>query len=557
MKFSSGLLAVSAALATGATAFNVNCNSNYVSYYGQNSAGNQQTLRSYCQDSTEDLIVLAFMNGFPNILLNFANACETTFPGSSLLHCPTIAEDIKYCQSQGKAVILSMGGASGAYGFSSDSQAVQFADTVWNMFFKGTAAQRPFDDAVLDGIDLDIEGGGGSGYAAFINQLRSHYASDPSRQYYIAAAPQCPYPDAYLGNVLNSAWFDMVYVQFYNNYCGLNAYPSWFNFADWDNWAKTSSINKNVKIYIGAPGSPSAASSGYVGGSTLATIYNAVRSQYSSLGGIMTWDVSQSRTSGLASSIRSTLNSGGTCSNPGSGSSSVPPTSTTSTSKTSVTSSVTSSVTKTEQTTTTTTTTSPSTCPVSGAKCTGTQQGCNGQSFAICNNGSWYVAPCAPGTYCYLSGTTATCDWSNGRPTNGCAISGASTLTKRQNLAAVSRITKPNLRPKPAKAKSSVPTRVEFVVGELTDNKYSTVIKIQTDKDAFSGNWSISFDLPSGQSVESSSRGSVSTSGNTVTIKSDAAHESAKNMAAIFKITGAFSGDYVLPDTASAKFVTI
>ncbi|KAJ2889719.1 Chitinase 1, partial [Coemansia aciculifera] len=205
------------------SAFNVNCNSNYASYYGQNSARNQKTLGEYCSSSTEDVIVLAFMNGFPNILLNFANACEDTFEGTGLLHCPKIAADIKYCQSKGKVVILSMGGASGAYGFSSDSQAAQFADTMWNMFFKGTAAQRPFDDAVLDGIDLDIEGGSNSGYAAFISQLRAHYASDPTRQYYIAAAPQCPFPDAYLGSTLNSAWFDMVFVQFYNNYCGLNA----------------------------------------------------------------------------------------------------------------------------------------------------------------------------------------------------------------------------------------------------------------------------------------------------------------------------------------------
>ncbi|KAJ2659586.1 Chitinase 2 [Coemansia sp. RSA 1200] len=243
------------------------------------------------------------MNGFPNILLNFANACETTFDGSSLLHCPNIAKDIKYCQSQGKVVVISMGGASGAYGFLDDADASSFADTVWNMFFKGTATQRPFDDAVLDGIDLDIEGGSNNGYTAFISRLRSHYASDPGRNYYIASAPQCPFPDAYLGSTLNNAWFDMVYVQFYNNYCGLNAYPTWFNYGDWDNWAKTRSVNKNVKIFIGAPGSPSAASSGYVDGSTLSNIYNDVRAKYTSLGGIMTWDVSQARTSGLASSI--------------------------------------------------------------------------------------------------------------------------------------------------------------------------------------------------------------------------------------------------------------
>ncbi|KAJ2382631.1 Chitinase 1, partial [Coemansia sp. RSA 2559] len=108
---------------------------------------NQKALGDYCKDAIEDVIVLAFMNGFPNIQLNFANACETTFDGSTLLHCPSMATDIQYCQSQGKAVILSMGGASGAYGFSSDSDGKAFADTMWDMFFKGKAAQRPFDNA--------------------------------------------------------------------------------------------------------------------------------------------------------------------------------------------------------------------------------------------------------------------------------------------------------------------------------------------------------------------------------------------------------------------------
>ncbi len=34
------------------------------------------------------------------------------------------------------------------------------------------------------------------------------------RSYYITAAPQCPYPDAYIGTALNQASFDAVYVQF-------------------------------------------------------------------------------------------------------------------------------------------------------------------------------------------------------------------------------------------------------------------------------------------------------------------------------------------------------
>lgn len=39
------------------------------------------------------------------------------------------------------------------------------------------------------------------------------YLSDLGNRYYVTAAPQCVYPDAYLGTVLNSVALDAVYVQ--------------------------------------------------------------------------------------------------------------------------------------------------------------------------------------------------------------------------------------------------------------------------------------------------------------------------------------------------------
>jgi chitinase len=59
------------------------------------------------------------------------------------------------CQSKGKAIILSLGGAAGAYGFSDDAEAKDFAHTIWNLFLGGSSATRPLDDAILDGVDLE------------------------------------------------------------------------------------------------------------------------------------------------------------------------------------------------------------------------------------------------------------------------------------------------------------------------------------------------------------------------------------------------------------------
>jgi chitinase len=67
-----------------------------------------------------------------------------------------------------------LGGATGAATFTSDTQAQQFADLIWNLVLGGSSSTRPFGDAVLDGVDLDIEGGGSTGYVAFISRIRSH-----------------------------------------------------------------------------------------------------------------------------------------------------------------------------------------------------------------------------------------------------------------------------------------------------------------------------------------------------------------------------------------------
>ncbi|GLB43361.1 putative glycosyl hydrolases family 18 [Lyophyllum shimeji] len=292
-----------------AVAYDASRSDNLAVYYGQNSYGAtngdkngwQKDLKTYCQDDTINAIPLAFLNqfsgagGLPELTLGNTCSVESNgaFPGSNLPKCQFMQDDIKFCQEKGKIVTLSLGGASGNNGFSSDAQAEQFADTIWNLFLGGQSDKRPFGNAVLDGVDLDIEGGSGTGYAAFVKKIQSN-ANGANKKYYITGAPQCPFPDAYLGETLNSVPFDAVYVQ-YNNFCGLGNYnnPNAWNFGVWDNWAKTKSPNKNVKIFIGAPASPSAAGSGYVDPGTLGKIAQETRSKYSSFGGVMLWDASQ------------------------------------------------------------------------------------------------------------------------------------------------------------------------------------------------------------------------------------------------------------------------
>ncbi|KIM48366.1 carbohydrate-binding module family 5 protein [Hebeloma cylindrosporum] len=298
-------------LILGSAAFDNSRFDNVAVYWGQNSYGAangadtanfQKRLSAYCNDNAIDVIPIAFLHvffgpgGAPSI--NLANTCNpsdnTTFPGTALPNCSFLASDIRACQAKGKVVTLSLGGATGAVGFQSDSQATTFGQTIWDMFLGGTSSTRPFGDAILDGIDLDIEGGGSDHYSVFVNKIRS-LASGASKKYYITAAPQCVFPDAALGGVLNTAIFDAVYVLFYNNPCGLQAFSqaSNWNFGIWDNWARTTSPNKNVKIYIGAPASNTAAGSGYVPIGTLTNIATQMRNSFPSFGGVMLWDASQ------------------------------------------------------------------------------------------------------------------------------------------------------------------------------------------------------------------------------------------------------------------------
>lgn len=91
----------------------------------------------------------------PTELNHLAQTCSSVgnsvFEGTQLPNCSFLATDIQTCQSAGKIVTISLGGATGSDTFTSQSQATGFADTIWNLFLGGTSSTRPFGEAVLDG----------------------------------------------------------------------------------------------------------------------------------------------------------------------------------------------------------------------------------------------------------------------------------------------------------------------------------------------------------------------------------------------------------------------
>lgn len=112
---------------------------------------------------------------------------------------------------------------------------------------------------MLDGVDLDIEGGRSTGYTTFVKEIRKLMNADSSRKYIIGAAPQCPFPDGFLGPYPGKALgdvgyeFDEVYVQFYNNWCHTGN-PRVF-YDHMKKWLKFSMDSKpnGPMIFVGMP----------------------------------------------------------------------------------------------------------------------------------------------------------------------------------------------------------------------------------------------------------------------------------------------------------------
>ncbi|ORX54530.1 glycoside hydrolase [Hesseltinella vesiculosa] len=528
-----GITAILSFLSTQVLAASIPSNA-VAQYWGQNSALDQQNLAHYC-DGSSDVFLVSFLTdfnvgGLPN--LNFANACTDVFSGTTLLNCPQIGADIKTCQSKGKKVLLSLGGAAGSYGFTSDAQATTFANTLYGMFGKGTHQYRPFGDAVIDGFDLDIEGGGPTGYATLINSLRSLDAN-----VLITGAPQCPYPDAMLGDAMNKASFDAVWVQFYNNYCSVTGGN--FNFDAWNTWATQTSTNKNVKVFLGLPGSSSAAGSGYVGYSQIQSTVNSLH-QYSSFGGVMFWDASQSYSNtevspDLAAAVGTFVHGGSS----GGGSTSTTttsakPTTTATPTTTSASSSAVSSTTSASSTPSS----SPGTCVTNGEACS--TQGkyvCSGNSFAICDHGAWVLQGCGSGLTCF--------------PTTD----GASVYCAQPSSGSGSTCTNANAVPAAPKAYKSALVQAQLSVANATETSWSAVVNARRLKTLpFGSKVVVHFKLPSHMTIDSVSNGRVIQNGTLASVQITNPHK--KSMDLLFTLNGSVEKGtvFVAPTSSNIKF---
>lgn len=262
------------------------------------------------------------LGGEPVIDFSSASRDCQPFNGTTLIDCPRVGKDIATCQQQyNKTILLSIGGATYTEGgFQSEDAAIKGAQKVWETFGPrqtNSTALRPFGDVSVNGFDFDFESviTNMVPFGQTLRSLMDDRTSMTGDKYYITAAPQCPYPDAAGQEMFDGkVSFDALFVQFYNNYCGVQSFQpnatnqTSFNFDTWDTWAKSKSINKGVKVFVGVPAGPTAAGSGYIPVDTLATVIKYCK-QFDSFGGVMMWDASQAYANdGFLPGVKKALN---------------------------------------------------------------------------------------------------------------------------------------------------------------------------------------------------------------------------------------------------------
>jgi len=205
-----------------------------IGYWGDNYLTNlypydtpywEPTLLHFCKNTAYSIYHITSVkahfsgNALPGIHFGYhcqwpTNKVTMDWPGGasgfSMLSCRNIGADIKACQALGKKIVLSI---SPMDALTSDADGKRSAINIWNWFGGGkpaspyAIAQRPFGDAVIDGVELRVFNNDAKGYVGFLSKMRELMNADLSKVYYISAYASCQFPDFILNwpNTTDSA----------------------------------------------------------------------------------------------------------------------------------------------------------------------------------------------------------------------------------------------------------------------------------------------------------------------------------------------------------------
>ncbi|CAM0883676.1 unnamed protein product [Alopecurus aequalis] len=284
-------------IATLFVAFLATCHAGSIAVYWGHNDG-EASLAETCASGNYEFVIVAFLRKFGKGLkpqLDLASHCYPKSGGRR-----SQSKDINACQRRGVKVLLSIGGGDGGYGLSSPGDASQVATYLWNNYLGGTSSSRPLGDAVIHGIDFDIELGG----AMFWNNLATdlkNLGKNGRKTVLLSAAPQCPFPDEWDGAAIDTGLFDYVWVQFYNNEgCQFSAGDEAFMGA----WKKWETVPAG-KIFLGLPASSKgAADTGFVPAAELTARVLPLIKGSPKYGGVMLWSKFYDDRTGYSSAIK-------------------------------------------------------------------------------------------------------------------------------------------------------------------------------------------------------------------------------------------------------------
>ncbi|KAL6311545.1 hypothetical protein AAG906_005101 [Vitis piasezkii] len=157
--------------------------------WGQN--GNEGTLAEACASGNYDFVNMAFLPTFGNgqtPMINLAGHCD---PYSN--DCTGLSLDVKSCQARHQGDALYWGRS-------------------WELL---PLPPRKMLGNCFGWNYLDIKGGTSQHWDDLAKYLSGY--SKRGNKVYLTAAPQCLFPDAWVGGSLKTGLFDYVWVQFYNN----------------------------------------------------------------------------------------------------------------------------------------------------------------------------------------------------------------------------------------------------------------------------------------------------------------------------------------------------
>lgn len=175
----------------------------------------------------------------------------------------------------------------------------ELANYLWNAYLGGnqSTVDRPFEDAILDGVDFFIQAGSTLYWDVLAEALRN--LSNNGTQMELSATPKCKYPDEYLGAAIQTGLFDYAQVRFYDeDGCQYNGSFDGMKSA-WDEWTAEANVDK---IFAGVTASES--DQGYVDADDLASEFLPDAEQSPKFGGLMVWYLYTDHQSGYSARIK-------------------------------------------------------------------------------------------------------------------------------------------------------------------------------------------------------------------------------------------------------------